>query len=221
MLRRETTCFFLEKLFFYIFVELIKKKAAFAFIVKKVSHMSFNFDAHYEKLKEGDVILSYLGSITTDMINQTLEDIENELDLANESGKVKKKIYNVLVESLQNLYHHIDDIPEEIREKYNSKIGMLIVKKSDGGYLITTGNFINSNKIKFLKDKIDKINSLTQEELKDMYKFILNHQKLSAKGGGGLGLVDIARKTGNKLEYSFQNYNNDYYFFELNVFVSN
>ncbi|MFP4058956.1 MAG: SiaB family protein kinase [Bacteroidota bacterium] len=183
--------------------------------------MSFNFDAHYEKLKEGDVILSYLGSITTDMINQTLEDIENELDLANESGKVKKKIYNVLVESLQNLYHHIDDIPEEIREKYNSKIGMLIVKKSDGGYLITTGNFINSNKIKFLKDKIDKINSLTQEELKDMYKFILNHQKLSAKGGGGLGLVDIARKTGNKLEYSFQNYNNDYYFFELNVFVSN
>ncbi len=30
--------------------------------------------------------------------------------------------------------------------------------------------------------------------LKDMYKFILNHQKLSAKGGGGLGLVDIAQE---------------------------
>jgi hypothetical protein len=53
-----------------------------------------------------------------------------------------------------------------------------------------------------------------------MYKFILNHQKLSAKGGGGLGLVDIARKTGNKLEYSFENYNNDFYFFNLDILVS-
>ena len=183
--------------------------------------MSFNFDEHFEKLKEGEIILSFCGSITTDMINQTLENIESKLDAAEESGKIKKKIYNVLVESLQNLYHHIDDIPDDIRDKYDPKVGLLVVKKDGEGYRITTGNFINSNKIKFLKDKIDKINSLSQEELKDMYKFILNHQKLSAKGGGGLGLVDIARKTGNKLEYSFQNYNNDYYFFDLNVFITN
>ena len=61
---------------------------------------------------------------------------------------------------------------------------------------------------------------LSKDELKDMYKFILNHQKLSAKGGGGLGLVDIARKTGNKLEYTFQHYQDDYYFFNLDVFIT-
>ena len=76
---------------------------------------------------------------------------------------------------------------------------------------------MNSSKIKFLKEKIDKINSLNKDELKDMYKFILNHQKLSAKGGGGLGLVDIARKTGSKLVYSFFNYNDNYYFFNLEI----
>ena len=53
-----------------------------------------------------------------------------------------------------------------------------------------------------------------------MYKFILNHQKLSAKGGGGLGLVDIARKTGNKLSYQFQNFNNAYYFFNLDITIT-
>ena len=51
-------------------------------------------------------------------------------------------------------------------------------------------------------------------------KFILNHQKLSAKGGGGLGLVDIARKTGNKLEYNFESMTSDYYFFNLDVTIS-
>ena len=96
----------------------------------------------------------------------------------------------------------------------------MVVTKYGSGYKISTGNFINSSKIKFLKDKIDKINSLNEEELKDMYKFILNHQKLSAKGGGGLGLVDIARKTGNKLEYAFLNYNNEYYFYNLNIYIT-
>jgi hypothetical protein len=52
-----------------------------------------------------------------------------------------------------------------------------------------------------------------------MYKFILNHQKLSAKGGGGLGLVDIARKSGNRLEYEFHKYNENYYFFNLTISV--
>jgi hypothetical protein len=53
-----------------------------------------------------------------------------------------------------------------------------------------------------------------------MYKFILNHQKLSAKGGGGLGLVDIARKTGNKLKYNFEAVSDDYFFFSLDVIVT-
>jgi hypothetical protein len=78
---------------------------------------------------------------------------------------------------------------------------------------------VNTKRIKFLKEKIDKINSLTKDELKDMYKFILNHQKLSAKGGGGLGLVDIARKSGNKLEYEFYVYDDNYSFFNLTIRV--
>jgi len=182
--------------------------------------MSFNVDEYYEKLKNGDVVMSYKGSITTEVINSTLELIESKLDVGEEGGKIKKKIYNVLVESLQNLYHHGDDLPEEMRSVMEPKFGVMAISKYEKGFKITTGNFINSSKIKFLKDKIDKINSLSEEELKDMYKFILNHQKLSAKGGGGLGLVDIARKTGNKLEYNFLNYNNEYYFFNLNIFIT-
>jgi hypothetical protein len=93
------------------------------------------------------------------------------------------------------------------------------VSRHDDTYKITTGNFISREKVDILRTKIDKINSMGRDELKDMYKFILNHQRLSEKGGGGLGLVDIARKTGNKLEYTFEKYNDNYYFFNLDAFV--
>jgi hypothetical protein len=183
--------------------------------------MSFDINEYYNKLNGGDVLLAYKGSITSDLISNVLEVVEAKLEDLSEGSKVRKKVYNVLVEIMQNLFHHVEDLPQEMHEIFEPKFGVLVVSRVDNNvYKIITGNFINSGKIKILKDKIDKINSLSSDELKDMYKFILNHQKLSAKGGGGLGLVDIARKTGSKLEYSFENYNNDYYFFSLEVIVS-
>jgi hypothetical protein len=181
--------------------------------------MSFNLQEYYSNLSKGDVVLAYKGSITSDLINDILEAVEKKLEEANAESKLRKKIYNVLVESMQNLYHHIEFTHEGIKEDLEPKFGILVVERFNGSYKVTTGNFIQTKRIKFLKEKIDKINSLSMDELKDIYKFILNHQKLSAKGGGGLGLVDIARKSGNKLEYEFYNYNDNYYFFNLSIKV--
>jgi hypothetical protein len=181
--------------------------------------MSFDLKEYYANLCKGDVLLSYRGSITSELINDILEEVEAKLEKDNAESRLRKKIYNVLVESLQNLYHHIEQHHEGIQEDLEPKFGVVVIRKEVEFYKVTTGNFVSSNRIKFLKEKIDKINSLSKDELKDMYKFILNHQKLSAKGGGGLGLVDIARKSGNRLEYEFYNYNGNYYFFNLSISV--
>ncbi len=183
--------------------------------------MSFSVNNYFKDLTEDkEVLLAHKGSVTSDLINKILDQMENKLMEADEQSKTRKKIYNVLVESLQNLYHHVDELPDEYKNQVDPKFGTIIIVKDNGRYIISTGNFIRSTKIKFLKDKIDKINSLSREELKDMYKFILNHQKLSAKGGGGLGLVDIARKTGNKLNYTFLPVNDEFYFFNLDIYVN-
>ncbi len=182
--------------------------------------MSFNVNDFYTQLTNSSVVLSFKGNITSEVINKALETIETKLAEINEDGKIRKKMYNVLVECLQNLYHHIEEFPQDVTGTLDNKFGLVVINNHNSGYKITTGNFVSSGRIKPLKDKIDKINSLSQDELKDMYKFILNHQKLTAKGGGGLGLVDIARKTGNKFEYGFHNVSKDYYFFNLDIYVS-
>jgi hypothetical protein len=181
--------------------------------------MSFDVNEYYSKLNGGDVLMAFKGNISSELISNVLEVVESRMDDYNENSKIRKKVYNVLVESLQNLYHHIEVLPEVMHEEYDSKFGILVVSRESGQYKISTGNFVTHDKVDVLKNKIDKINSMGKEELKDMYKFILNHQRLSDKGGGGLGLVDIARKTGNKLVYTFEKYNETYYFFNLDVFI--
>jgi hypothetical protein len=182
--------------------------------------MNFDINEYYAAVRGSNPLLSYQGIITSEVINNILEQVENKLHNIEDENKLRKKLYNVLVEALQNLYHHVEDLPDGVYENIRNKFGSIIINQTEHGYKISSGNFISSNRIKVVKDKIDKINSLTQDELKDMYKFILNHQKLTAKGGGGLGLVDIARKTGNKFDYSFQNVNNEFYFFNLDIIVS-
>jgi len=180
--------------------------------------MSFFLNECYARMNQGEVIVAYKGSINAEVISNTLGLVESKLEESAEQTGVKKKLYNVLVESLQNLFHHVDALTGS--DETDSNYGAFVLAKQNQGFRISTGNFVRIDKSKILKEKIDKINSLSKEELKDFYKFVLNNQSFSEKGGGGLGLIDIARKTGNKLEYNFYDYNKDFAFFNLNVFIN-
>lgn len=182
--------------------------------------MSFNVENYFEDLLTEDVIFSYKGDISSEVINLILDSVEKETEEANDPPRIRKKVYNVLVESLQNLYHHVDRPPEDFKDRESKKYGIIVVSRNKKGYNITTSNFIARGKIKDLEKKLDRINQSSIDEIKELYKFILHHQKISPKGGGGLGLVDIARKTGNILHYKFYDYNKDFAIFRLSIDIN-
>lgn len=206
-------------IFFYIFVRQRFKHNKFKAIISELSNylMKLNIKEWYDKMREGEVLLAYKGDITPALITNVLEIVESKLEDTEAAVKVKKKVYFVLVECLQNLFHHID-VPN--RNKEEEKFAMFIIARSDTTYKISTGNFVVHENINVLKEKMDKVNSLTRDELKSLYKVVLNNNTYSSKGGGGLGLIDIVRKTGSKLEYKFHNYNKEFAFFSLNINIS-
>ncbi len=183
--------------------------------------MEFDIEEWYKGVDQGDVILSHYGAISPGAITIMLNEIEHAINERNEKSKLRKKVYNVMIEALQNLYHHTDDPPKNVIDKFGKNFATFVLKKeSDDNYSFTSGNFINKNRIKFLKDRMDQINYLNSEELKILYKLILNNDEFSDKGGGGLGLVDIAKRTGHEYNYTFNNYTDDFYFFCLTITIS-
>ena len=181
--------------------------------------MSFNIEELYTKMNTGEVLLAYKGSITAELITNVLGVVETKLDHVIDKSSTKKKIYNILVESLQNLYHHVDDLPDSISNNMDVHFGIFVIVKIDETYEIRIGNFIKNDKIKKLKERFDKIKSLSKDELKELYKFVLNNQRFSDKGGGGLGLIDMARRTDGRIDYGFNAYNSDYSFFNMSVTI--
>jgi len=171
-------------------------------------------------MEKNNILLSFKGEITSELLTSILQIMENKMDNLQEEPKIKKKVYNVLVECLQNLYHHMDEMAEkEASEKVRSAI--FTIGKNGDKYHIITGNYILNENINGLKKRLDEVNALNKEELKEYYKKVLNNGEMSMKGGGGLGMIDIARKTGEKLEYNFLEIDNKVSFFTLNIKVSN
>lgn len=181
--------------------------------------MDFDIDQYYSRLNSGEVILAYKGSISSELITNVLEVVDAKLEDLVIQKSIKKKLYNVLVESLQNLYHHIDDLPGTSNGKFDVHFGIFVITKEGDRYKVSTGNFIRNDKIKPLQERLERVKSMSKDELKNLYKQILNNQDFTKKGGVGLGLIDMAKRTGGQLEYKFSEYNKDYSFFYLDIYV--
>ena len=173
----------------------------------------------YKLMERDHVLLAFKGSVTSELLTSVFQIMEAKMEDLKDTPRTRRRVFNVLVECLQNLYHHIDDFevigsPEELTEK---KSAIFSISRTDEYYMIVTGNFIYNDNVTEISKKIDHINSMSKDELKAFYKETLNNGLISEKGGGGLGLIDIARKSGEKLTYTIRPVNEQYSFFTLTV----
>ncbi len=176
----------------------------------------FNIYEFYQKLEKRNVVLAYKGNTSDKLFDCLLEMAEEKLHEIEYSTKLKRKVFNILVEILQNIYHHADDFPTDDEDYYSVVFLLMRVKN---GYRIVTGNHVGKDKIPELKKKIDSINSLSEEELKHVFREQLDVGEITQKGGAGLGMLDIVRKSGEKIEYQIKKVDEKFTFFSLQVEV--
>lgn len=172
--------------------------------------LGFVTDLH-KSMHENQLVLVYNGEVNQIITKAFTNFVEKDLESVNEVLSIKKKVYHVMVECLQNISKHADAIDEPMHVK-----GVFMVGKNESSYSITAGNPISSRKKESISDIIDEINTKSADELKELRKEKMKLE-LSDKNGAGLGLIDIARKTKNKIYSKFIPLGNDKTYFILNV----
>lgn len=173
----------------------------------------------YKTMEQDNILLSFKGVVTSDLLTSVLQIMESKMTFLEESPKTKKKVFNVLVECIQNLYHHIDVNSDGLahREVIEAKSSLFLIAREKDYFQIRTGNYVDKESAKDLSDKLEKINCMDKDELKLYYQEVLKTGSVSEKGTAGLGMIDIARKSGNKLEYKLLDINDTTSFFCLSV----
>ncbi len=168
-----------------------------------------------EKLMDKDILITYKGGFTKDIVNSLLSITKKKLHEQVDDLLIKKRVYNITVECLENIYHYGQHVQVEGVEREYSP--MVIVGKKENGFYITGGNLIPTNEINKLKKQLDKIKSLKKQELKEEHRKALIKSLNVEKKGAGIGLIDMALKSGNLIDYYFKTIDADISFFLLEV----
>lgn len=169
----------------------------------------FAYETH--QLMEGNSVrLSFSGEFSPDLITVLLL-----MARSNIGGKsVMKKVYNIMIECLENLTKHA------LKNEGDKFPAMFVLGKDDDFYYLATGNKILKEEIEVLSNKLEKANSLDREGLRNWYNEILmSEENLSNKGGAGLGIIDMALKSGEKFDFSFEDIDGKNSFFTLKIKV--
>jgi len=157
---------------------------------------------------EENILMMHKGDFSEDAVGPMLRMVEENMQ--NVSLKVHKMIFHFLVEILQNISKHAFPVNDQ-RE------GIFQIGYNNNKFHIGTGNFILNDEIQNLRNQIDSVNSLSKEELNELYRKYLREGKSTKTGSAGLGLIDLARETEDDIKYEFTKINDEYSFFSLTV----
>ena len=168
-----------------------------------------------KQVMERDSSFIYYGDFS-DSVNDALIPLaENLMKKTEVSMVTRKRTFYILIECIQNVNrHHFNtsnkpDLPKEL----------FLVQGDKGQFNISSGNVIKSSDMPSLRSKLLKLSSLSPEGLNAHYKTILKETVLTSKGGAGLGLIEVVRKSSNKIRFKFQELNEKYSFFSMETTI--
>lgn len=167
----------------------------------------------YDELLTNGITLVYLGEFSHEITKMFTSMAEDDMESSGEDKTTVRRVYHVMVETLQNMNKHSD----EFSDIGNIGKGMFLIGRKEDCYYVITSNKVSKEKKENLEKTLQLINSSTKDELREMFKKQIKEGSLSDKGGAGLGLIDMARKTTGKLHHHFLPIDDQSYFFLLNV----
>lgn len=169
---------------------------------------------HNEMCAQEDavVVLSHFGEFSQDLVNSLSEGIEQIMMTNNVKKPIIKRMFSIMIEGLQNIRLHGQ------KDEQGKQLGHVIVTDDRSEeYTISFGNLIPNEKKAFIKEHLDKLNSMELAEVKAYYMEVLGNGLISEKGGAGLGFITMCLKSKSKLEYTFNTCAESHSYFEVRM----
>jgi len=170
----------------------------------------------------------YHGPMWEDGIKGLAEMVKTHLSHDRIKGSASKAIFSVFVEQVTNMLMYSAEkeqypAPPD-NELVDVPIGMVIMgNKTDkrDTFFVQTKNAVKNENMAFLTERINYLNSLDKNELRQYYKERMRSDNDNPESrGAGLGLIEIARRATAPIEYSFAPLPDGFSFFTLYVEIT-
>jgi hypothetical protein len=164
-------------------------------------------------------ILSYQGPLSFSTIDWLLTEFKVAAEDHDLSFKIYKKMISMMIEALENISKYSDQFQCN-HEGSSGFCPSFQISRSDEVIEMEASNPVRKRDVRGLRSKIDQVNSQDSDALRKLYRSTMSNGEFTEKGGAGLGLIEMAKTAGSKLEYTFENLTKDYSLYTFRVSMS-
>jgi hypothetical protein len=168
-----------------------------------------------ENSEAEDPFFCYRGAFVEEFTSVILE-ISEGSKLTNQAlPGITRKMSFMLVECFQNVLKHGESNYKGDFERNHD--GLFSFKNTPEAFYINSINVIRKHDVQKLVQLMEQVNAMNEADLREFYLLNLENNELSSKGGAGLGLIELARKSKEKIAFRFEDLNNEFALFHQQV----
>lgn len=177
----------------------------------------FDLYEFYSIVKSQKIIFCYSGPIMQEGLEGISQTLRKKLQADEVEFAVEQAIFSIFVEEMQNIlnYSAENQLFHENETTVSLSCGIFLIGTNDSGYFLHCGNQILTQDIPYLTEKIEEIRNMSKDDLKALYRERRRQPPAPGSKGAGLGLIEIARRSGTAIDYKFTKINDTYSFFSI------
>lgn len=164
-------------------------------------------------MAEEGIVFSFSGMISQTLTSFMVETAKAQLETMGENDKMTRNMFLVSIEQLQNIMSYSKHKNIHENNKYISP-GVLVIgynEKKDK-YYVTSSNEITQKDVDVISTKLDIIQTMDKEQLRKYMREKLRSAEDLHDRGAGVGFIEMAKHSSEKLEYDFETVDGRLYF---------
>lgn len=162
------------------------------------------FHRFQDLAREENVVFYYSGYFSQAMVIAMGDALRHRLNQSDAANPTRRKLFSVFMEMAQNVVHYSAD-PLTAADSDDGEIrrGALWVGESEGQFFVVCANPIEHDKAERIKEKLEPLRSMTNADIKALYKEKLRVEGEEGSKGAGLGFLTVARDASGPIEFDF------------------
>ena len=171
-------------------------------------------------LDQRGIVFSFSGYMSEGILYSLGDALRQKMALEDTNVSTVKKVFSVFVEQAQNIIRYSADkvsgdrvSGSESGKAIELSSGMVTIGSENGRFFIVCANVVLADDEPRLRERLERLQKMDKDEIKAYYKEQLREAPDERSRGATIGLIEIARRASEPIEFDFDRINDESFFF--------
>lgn len=166
-------------------------------------------------MRNHGILISFAGKLSQSLIEEYGAAVKSYLETEERPQNEIFHIFSIFIEQTQNIKNYCLIKRESRFYDTIAQSSIVTIGKAESGHFICSGNAVEKEDLGRLTARIDPLIAMDKATIKRLYKETIRRDLPAGADSAGVGLIDIARKARDPLEYSVTELDESLSFFTL------